>query len=487
MAHEKTKAVDLAQMVPVRQFNVQKGDAVNNILSLPPEMLRKSGSTAIDVLSLPEFDDPKKAFHELVKRYAKLDVNNPEDIKKIIKAYKEAREFFCQLMVIPPEKLPDTLKADVSTYDDLLDIFQTTPRYGTKTGNLNTRYKKAFACALVKLTYAFLEAYKYGAVELREKTKAVFDAMNADLEVGDLPFAFEGGGFDDCENVIMREDNKDFKAKICSRTKSIASIVGKMLRKPEYDAKEAMKDGVGMMFEVPANKIYGQIFALLEYFRNSKRFKFADNCELEVEVSGMDFTQKQERDLINQLRKISRNHAFKRSNRAGGRYRGVNIVLKGLSVDAHENVSIEIQIVPQFNKNERGASHHRIYEIVRDITMLTRLFGGINEFWIKRRLNLALDDILPAPVKTSKMDEYKRTREKTFNNLFKYLTREDNRIGKRTDKNDKNRVRYFSVDILATQIVLGLVDYNEMRKLYKFDKRTEGLLRKRLQSMGFSV
>ncbi|MBT4916854.1 hypothetical protein HN709_04970 [Candidatus Peregrinibacteria bacterium] len=203
---------------------------------LLPKLQKERYISMMDMVTIGLTED-----HQIKAELEKhgIDVNKAEDLEYALKVFKDARKFYEEHVV---ERRSEDLPAPLRKMRDVSDIYRI---FKTASGNLQDRLTKPNikqACAILRIA-------------------AVIDYTNKDPQLAILDEAHEAlRELIDKYFVEKRNSKKEktvkFKSRrsgdisprihrIFDRTKKLPSIIAKLLRKPEANARTIM-DGLGV-------------------------------------------------------------------------------------------------------------------------------------------------------------------------------------------------------------------------------------------------
>lgn len=178
------------------------------------------------------------------------------------------------------------------------------------------------------------------------------------------------------------------------RGKSLSSFFTKWLSRPETSSETALKDGIGLRLTVRKEDMLDATSSLVTFlqekfgaydFRFENDNLFDQKAEGDVDGEDQEFERLQ-KSLIGHFdfsdSQFSRNQP---SASSSGRFQAFKIVGTlevppgGREGNAPESRRFEVQIVLPYNKNERKGLSHSVYDVVRKVSVMTRLFGACEE------------------------------------------------------------------------------------------------------------
>ncbi len=345
-----------------------------------------------------------ESIREYVKRKSGLDIQNTGDLKRIKSAYEEAVKMMAKLLHIDDTTDKDRYhsllrRLRVSTIEsagDVEEIFKSLPKEGENWERVDfaKRAKKTLACAIVKVTLAYIEAEERGVLQLLDRTIALAEQITSDMRSGKAPFTFKDGRMRLSHACAEIKFSNTFSGTICFRTKELESIIIKLMRRAEYDAEKASSDSAGMRFELNERGIPSAILNFVKYITQSGSYIFQDG-RIEIDAKNIKLSN----EVVNELRQICSENGISfvleegvPNKESGSRYKAVNVVVSGFELLDKGKMSLEAQFVPTANKNEKGLENHHVYDIFKRITIMTRLFGSVNQHWLKEEVTRAVKE-----------------------------------------------------------------------------------------------
>lgn len=261
--------------------------------------------------------------------------------------------------------------------NDVLKIFKKTAALKKGEG-LKT---SPFYCALISVAAASFEFKKEKLESLIEESGYMYEKMFEEDEKTGIKHLhklhFKRGEYDKIlfyDDQAEEDGKKNITADAYFRGKNEYSFISKMINKPEVNAEEASKDGIGLKFELKSEEEIGKLVVFLNNYlkekfnaeqvilENDKLFKESDEVYSEI-------------DKIQESDNPNSNENF-RAFKINGK---IKIPKKGKSEAMELYRQFEVQIVLANSKNESKFSNHHIYEAAKKLAVFTRLFGSLTE------------------------------------------------------------------------------------------------------------
>src|SRR3989344_6014016 len=294
-------------------------------------------------------------------------------------ALKEAKSYVERVLDI---KAPDVV---VTTKQDIIDLIRKTQRYGEPDRRgLETH---AGYCALVSVALATFELQKKESHMLAGEKRSLEDFLTVRSEANghaplfDKHYAVDIVG----PTTVTLKGNPPLQVRLSMRDKDPDSQITKYLMKPESNAKEALKDAVGMRLEVENRHIEEALMRVVSYLQGELG---ASDLELENKKILDDERFKSFTEHVSEEALPSERMSMvsDKNPLSADSFRVVK-VLGDIKIPGKNTTrSIEIQFVEPENKNDRKLSSHAVYELKKKITVMTRLFGGCSEPWLRTQL-----------------------------------------------------------------------------------------------------
>ncbi len=370
--------------------------------------------TAIDIPALGPNSTKEDFFHWVAKETGvdffllsrkSEEIENSEEEKKIEDIYKKLNAAYQQAKVFLKDVLKykeEQIKTEPSVLKnekDLIKLFENTRMFKGKTDTLSQSIKY---CRMLKTALATYEATKHDARLLEKITRLVEELLiSNDTENPDKkPLVFLGShDYPNTKAMFSDKDGSSFECMVSLRSKEFNGVVLRLLTRPESNAENALKDGIGIRITVNKKEALILIPILYKWLIEKmnigiadieNKFYFEENEEKELEKVLKDVT-----DEINKKRKdLSEDSSEqeggfvlseeKHNSASAGDFK--TLVIKGnlqfsedetlnsKSISSHAR-QFEIQLVPQDDKNEEGENNHYIYDVKKYIIAITRLDG----------------------------------------------------------------------------------------------------------------
>lgn len=179
------------------------------------------------------------------------------------------------------------------------------------------------------------------------------------------------------------------RARVSMRDKSLESQITKYMLRPETTADSALKDVIGVRIEVRKDRVEEVLIRTLNYIQENlgaTRMQIEDRNLLGTKR--LDMFKKRKTEEIAHAESVVITTDTSPLSADSFRVTKIIAMIETLRGTPPTPISraLEIQIVEPENKNESGLSSHAVYELKKHITVMTRLFGGCNERWLKERI-----------------------------------------------------------------------------------------------------
>lgn len=294
----------------------------------------------------------------------------------------------------------------ITTRKELLEFLRSVTLFekGSKNPQQATRAHLR-NCGIV---LASIAAYELGKRDIQQLLQA--DATTLDkvlcrggaLEDGGAPVealfgddyleSAGGGNGGRRRKVVMLDSRPPLQMDLSLRAKSPLSLMMKFLGKVDANADEALKDGIGMRFELKDSN------AVLQMTTHTVKYltKELGATGISIKVAGAALDEQQLDVLKSELGDVTDKDEgpirFPRQTNTitNTRYRDVKI-LASVIING-ELRSIEIQLFDEDNKNESGLRNHYVYDLAKRVRVFTRLYGRCPESWFNEMLYKAAQD-----------------------------------------------------------------------------------------------
>lgn len=279
--------------------------------------------------------------------------------------------------------------AEVHSRAEVVQLIRKTSAYSEH--NKKGLENHAGYCALISAALAVFELQKKEAhtldqemVYLEKCLISSSDSMSRDP----LFFKHFAGDTPTASSVVINDLQPQCRARISMRDKTQNSQITKYLMKPESTAQEALKDAIGIRLELGNERLEDAIIKLLQYFR--EHFAATGVSVEDKNLLGDKRLSDLKRRRTVEVPNSEEIPIFPDTNPlSADSFRAVKIVGNiriprgGTGMPIFR--PIEIQLVLPDNKNESGLGSHAVYELKKQITVMTRLFGGCSEAWLTQR------------------------------------------------------------------------------------------------------
>jgi hypothetical protein len=382
-----------------------------------------------------------------------LGVENIENkIELANDSLERAKSYLHEYLHIELPKEIQNLKG-IKDKSDILKIFKKTAvvKKGERIG-LSPHY-----CALTSVFVAVFEFKKEELEGLVRESEYVYEEMLKLDEYSEVhnfhKLKHSTKGYD---RVLIYDDQagETTQAESYFRGKNECSFVSKLLNKPESNAKEAAKDGIGLKFELnDRDDIKNLIPFLAKYFIEkfgARDLVFEDtnlfdedemaklSDDIESSLSGEKLTVKENKNPHT-------NKGFQ-SFKINGE---INVPKDGDEDGMIMPRQFEIQIVLTDNKNESGFANHNVYEASKKLAIVTRLLGAVTKKHLDifsaeagEKAGLSADsireylkDTFLVEINTKKSRKKRYAHEKTLDRLMRAgVIKDIQKLGKKEDK-----------------------------------------------------
>lgn len=283
-------------------------------------------------------------------------------------AYQEARNFLKNTLKYPPEELfKDIEVKSISSKKDIFDLLKRVRLTSNKEGlSQSMKY-----CRIVKATIAAYETLKNDSKLLKKITedfeKSLISSPLEDGIAADTPLVFSGE-YNENGRGFSAAENTKIEGSLDSRAKGLDSIILKFLSRPESNAKVALKDGVASRITIQKSEAIKLLPIIYEWLTEKMG---ATNIKIENKSF---FSKQQMNKYFNNFKILG---ADKSNTSSGGKFEA--LVITGKLHNSSHGGQFEIQFVDPDNKNEEGGMHHDIYDVVKLVTVVTRLDGACRQ------------------------------------------------------------------------------------------------------------
>ncbi len=377
-------------------------------------ILRKKDSP-LDAYNVTDMDT--ESIKKTLESLRRDDESDDQFYKRIEALYIRAQIYLAKLLLYPESKTR-VLNFNFKTVNE-----QTIDRFIRELPGMKKKHAKdlsnlnqsAMYCAIAKIMIALDELDK-PEFKMREKIFQQFiDFTKDESQIGNTPFTILSDMNDiSCIKLMWEKDSKVRFA--CARRKRSDSILSKLIRTPEYDASQALKDLIGLMFKLPQSQIPGRLLLTLKWTIES-RLSYSENSEIEIKFQNINVSDEVKKQIENLCKQcgVQLSLTTRQSNKSSSaRYKSAKLVLHNFKLNEHDLPGVEFRFFPE-DSREKGLAHHAIYELVRELAVLTRLFGTVSGRWLEKRSLLAVEQIYE---QNKKIDKKAKSRE-IINDLIK--------------------------------------------------------------------
>ncbi len=286
-------------------------------------------------------------------------------------------------------------KASVVSTKDIINLVQETSRYRESYHKgLQTH---AAHCALVSVGLAVFELQKKEAHSLASEMAYVENVLTQPIEANDMNplfYKYYAVSIPDFMSVTVNGITPQCRARLSMRDKSPESQITKYLMKPETSAEAALKDAIGLRIELRKERVEDVLVRVLNYIQ-----EHLGASDIQVEDRNLlgtkqldDFRRRKSEEVSNANNILV---VTDTSLLSADSFRATKITAKIKTPRGTPSTlidrAIEIQFIEPENKNESGLSSHAVYELKKHITVMTRLFGGCSEQWLKQHAGRIAD------------------------------------------------------------------------------------------------
>ena len=276
--------------------------------------------------------------------------------------------------------------AAVHSKSDIVDLIRKTARYGEPDRKgLETH---ASYCALVSVAVAVFELHKKEAHMLKSERTALEQFLTEPNEGNAFSALFTKHFAVDIAaptTVTVNGISPQCQARISMRDKESDSQITKYLTSPRSSAEEALKDGMGIRLEIDNERIEDVLIRVTSYLMEA-----LSASHVELKEKGLFTPDRLEEFVARAAENIPHNEQIKilqdKNPMSADSFRVVKI-FSTVKIPGKDTLrSLEIQVVEPGNKNEKKLASHAVYEVKKKIIVMTRLFGGCSEAWLKKEL-----------------------------------------------------------------------------------------------------
>lgn len=358
-------------------------------------------------------DDVKKTLESL----RRLNESDEEFYRRLEALYIRAQNYLAKLLLYP-ESRSQVIHLNFAQVNNkvISEFISNLPGMQKKhRKDLNTLHQSALYCAIAKIMIALDELDKPEFKEREKIFQKFMDYIGRESQEGKAPFTVLSD-IDDmsCIKLMWKDDHKARSA--CARRKRSDSILSKLIRTPEYDAAQALKDLIGLMFRIPQKDIAKRLVSTLKWVLSGS-LKQSESTEIEIKFQNIKLSE----NIKKQIEKLCKQYGIqltlttKQSNKSSSsRYKSAKLVLHGFALNGQTLPGIEFRFFPE-DSRDKGLSHHAVYEFVRDLAVMSRLFGIASKRWLEKRSIIAIEQIYG---KNTQIDKEAKSKE-LVNKLLK--------------------------------------------------------------------
>lgn len=308
-------------------------------------------------------------------------------------ALQEAQEYLTSLHA--ERYIPRDRKAlTVTNRQDLLHLVRETVAF--KAEGDRARPEQVKYCALIRAAIAAVEVEKHEVSNLMSESRYIareLSLVSKKGEPGLLQYMItdQRGKVEKAANgaqpftLAVRSDSKveDSKAilgELWWRGKSRRQIMTKMLSRPEASAESALKDGIGFRLMVDHSDM-AQVAKNAAVWL-TKRFGATELSFINENLYPPKEWDEMQKKLSHPDIKRVRFERKKPNTTSAGTF--VTLKITGtlsVPVAGQKNNSLvrrpfELQVVARENKNDKKGLNHHIYDVMKEVSVMTRLVGG---------------------------------------------------------------------------------------------------------------
>ena len=338
--------------------------------------------TPVDSFFIPE-NFSKEDKLKLIASNLKLETNELEKkLPEISRYWNYAKEFFRTFLLNDREPAFPKEIEELTRFRNLTDLEKTLSK-ATRLKNKDSLGFGPIYCALFSIMIAEREYARKELSGLHKESEYVAEKMFAEDDFGVACFQKIKEEDDEWTKVRIMTKNKSIKGRFSYRGKTKESVLCKLLRKPEFTAEEAIKDGVGLRFEVSDKESAFELFPFLCEFLKTK-FK----AKRIIFENVFFFTQEENELMQKELKDLEVSFAFEENRSSHKNFRAAKI--RGeleVPKDGKEGKMLmtrnfEAQVVLVDNQNETGLAQSKIYKRVQKLSLFSRLFGSFGERYL---------------------------------------------------------------------------------------------------------
>ncbi len=268
--------------------------------------------------------------------------------------------------------------------------------------DLKKLHQSALYCAIAKIMIALDELDKPEFKEREKIFQKFIDYIRHESQNGKTPFTILSD-MNDMSCIKLRWENDRRARSACARRKRSDSILSKLIRTPEYNAEQALKDLIGLMFRIPEKDIPGRLLSTLKWILEGPLGQ-SEDAKVEVKFQNIELSENAQK----QIQKLCRQNGIQlslttqQSNKSSSsRYKSAKLVLHGFTLEKQALPGVEFRFFPK-DSRDKGLSHHAIYELVRELAVMSRLFRTVSKRWVEKRALLAIEQMYGKDTKIDK-------------------------------------------------------------------------------------
>jgi hypothetical protein len=285
----------------------------------------------------------------------------------------------------------DGMPPVLNSSDDLIALLRKTVHFEEEKTGLSTH---ALYCAFVSVAIAAFDGIEHGVENLIGEAQYVEREFTRTADDHEPLFGVYDVGGGNERKFSNMYGGVPVRGSFEVRGKSLSSFFTKWLSRPETSSETALKDGIGVRLTVRREDVLEASMSLVTFLQEqfgAYDFKFENDNLFDQKVEGDPEGEDREfehlqKALMGQFdfsdSQFSRN---KPSASSSGRFQAFKIVgtlevpSGGKGGAATESRRFEVQIVLPYNKNERKSLSHSVYDVVRKVSVMTRILGSCEE------------------------------------------------------------------------------------------------------------
>ncbi len=427
------RSVHIGHSIPPGLRSYDLGPLAHELLSGPKSIYlnTKEGElpySSLDLFALPSKELSYELAKRMIRNYPKSSESEKEFLTYINKLIKEANTYLRsekglnipQILAFGEGERVKMPVPQINSKQDLEKILAELEVSKSKSGA--QRNKKIALCALSKTVLA-LDDLQEVIRNIQEDADLIERLLVNGLEEAGVRSIFTVLANDPnmgaCTSLLSEINGEQIDIDFCSRVKEDYSILSKMLLKPEFDNKEALKDAVGFRLSIDRKYIPELIKKFLSFLADLNNIPEDMSIhKLRLDIKGK-ILNKEDIEAVQKhadtlLEFFFDSHipisADCQNSRSSGKYRDVKILFDITLKNGNEsrNRSVEIQIIDRDSRNESGLSNHSVYKLKQKMGIFTRLYGSIPIKWLEeevRRLSiqtrLDYDKVMDALLKST--------------------------------------------------------------------------------------